>query len=50
MYNAVVYDAKGEEMPITIHLLHELMSSYYADTARVTFLKGIIENNSRLLD
>jgi hypothetical protein len=44
MYNFEVYDDAGEEMPITIHLLHELISYYYGDTARVGFLLSIVEN------
>ncbi len=41
MYNAEVYDEEGEEMPFTIHLLHELTSYYYNDVARVSFLLKI---------
>jgi hypothetical protein len=46
MYKAEVYDDKGEEMPFTIHLLHELISNYYIDTARVGFLLSIAKSSN----
>jgi hypothetical protein len=45
-YNVLVRDEKGEEIPITIHQLHELFSYYFSDRARVKYLQVLSEERS----
>lgn len=46
IYNVEVIDDSGQEIPINIHQLHELLANYFVDRARVNSLIQINERKS----
>lgn len=47
IYNVEVYDEKNQEIPVSIHKLHELFAWYFTDCARVGFLLEISQRRSK---
>ena len=46
IYNVVVIDESGQEIPITVPQLHNLLANYFVDRARVNSLIQINEKKS----